>query len=265
MSAYLLLTLALVAQAGDSPEAIFRSAIEDFEFGEHAQAAGKLRSVLEPIKLKAREDLIVARQYLGACYHLLNDRQSAKREFALLLALDPNHQLDPEVFSPALVQFFEEVRAEAGLKDGQKTVLAPPPPPPPPVRTPPPPPQVVTPAPADHSPVWSLVPFGVGQFANHHPVKGTIFAVGEVGLLGAALGTFLAFEGLKIDGPDGTTAFRAEDEDSARTLQTAYLVTFWGGVALVAIGVVEALLSYPGDVPANPTAMVDGAGPAWSP
>lgn len=262
MSAYLLLTLALVAQAGDSPEAIFRSAIEDFEFGEHAQAAGKLRSVLEPIKLKAREDLIVARQYLGACYHLLNDRQSAKKEFALLLALDPNHQLDPEVFSPALVQFFEEVRAEAGLKDGQKTVLAPPPPP----VIAPPPPRVVTPAPADHSPVWSLVPFGVGQFANHHPIKGTIFAVGEVGLFGAALGTFLAFEGLKIEGPGGTTAFRAEDEDSARGLQTAYLVTFWGGVALVAIGVVEALLSYPGDVPAPDAAAInDGVGSAWSP
>lgn len=267
MSPFVLFSLALVAQVEPGPEAVFRSAIEDFEFGEHAQAAAKLRSVLEPIKLQAREDLIVARQYLGACYHLLNDRQAAKKEFALLLALDPDHQLDPEVFSPALVQFFEEVRAEAGLKNGQKTVLEAPPPPnriiaPPP---PPPPPLLTAPAPVDHSPAWSLIPFGVGQFANHHPVRGVLFAVGEVGLLSTALGTFLAFEGLKVEGPGGTTAFRPEDEDAARTYQTAYLVTFWGGVALMGLGVIEALLSYPGDVPAPATAMASGSGPVWSP
>jgi hypothetical protein len=267
----IVLVALLTAQNPSGPEAIFQSAIEDFEFGEHAQAAGKLRSVLEPIKLKAREDLIVARQYLGACYHLLDDRPNAKKEFALLLALDPNHKLDPEVFSPALVQFFEEVRAEAGLKHQQVSPVPPPPPPviapPPPVVTPPPPPppQVTTPAPADHSPAWSVVPFGVGQFANHHPVRGALFATLEVGLFATAIGTYLSFEGLKKT--DGT--FAMEDTGTAEGLQTAYLITFWGGIAIMAVGVLEALISYPGDVPpptsADPTMQAVSTQERWLP
>src|SRR2546429_426141 len=97
--------LFFAASPSDSPEAVLKSAIEDFEFGEHAQAAEKLRKVTEPPRLKSKEDLIVARQYLGACYHLMDDKDRAKAQFSMLLALDPKHKLDPEVFSPALVEF----------------------------------------------------------------------------------------------------------------------------------------------------------------
>ena len=107
-----------------------------------------------------------------------------------------------------------------------------------------------------HSPAISLVPFGVGQFANEHPVRGALFAVGEVGLLATALTTFLMFESLKIKRVDANTGevlsveFLPADADKARDLQTAYLVTFWTGVVVMAAGIVEALISYPGDDPA---------------
>jgi hypothetical protein len=243
----LILTLiALTTSATDSsPEAVFKSAIEDFEFGEHAQAADKLRSILEPPKLTSKEDLIVARQYLGACYHLLDEKTKAKSQFSLLLALDPRHKLDPEVFSPALVEFFEGVRREAGLqiekepeekkkKEPEVKLEAPP--------------KLVEREP--HSAALALIPFGVGQFSNAHPVRGTIFAVSEVGLFATAATTFLMLEGLKMDDdrcPATGLCVAPEDRDRAETLQTAALATFWTGVGVAVLGVVEALISYPGD------------------
>lgn len=233
-----------------TPEAIFRSAIEDFEFGEHAAAAKKLESVLSPIQLQSREDVIVARQYLGACFQLLDDHARAEEQFLLLLAMDPTHKLDPEVFSPALVQLFEQVR--------EKTKVEPTPPPPvaaPPPGPPPPSVGIGRPAPTHepHSAALSLVPFGVGQFANEQPVKGAVFAGAEVALFATAVTTFAMFESLKIKTIDGATGevlsveFRPEDADRARTLQNVYLATFWTGVAVAAAGIVEALMSYPGD------------------
>ena len=92
-------SLALFALAqgsgGAGPEETFRSAVEDFQFGDHAEAAAKLRAVLEPPILKRREDLVAGRQYLGACYYLLGDKTKAKSEFSMLLAIEPTHVLDP--------------------------------------------------------------------------------------------------------------------------------------------------------------------------
>lgn len=254
----LLFSIVLTLPAVDSPEDIFKSAIEDFEFGEHALASKKLRSILEPIRLSNADDVIVARQYLGACYHLLDDLVGAKKEFSMLLALDPQHRLDPEIFSPALVQFYEKVRTETGL--GMKKPpppvqkLAPPPPPPPP-----PPPIVKTEVETGRYPAaLGLIPFGVGQFFNHHPVRGSIFAVLEVGLLVASTVTFTQFgsersaalrDGRATEGPDGiiyNPGFEA-DAEHARRLQTAAFATLWSGLAVVVVGVVEALISYPGD------------------
>jgi hypothetical protein len=244
----LIVTLALLTLcATDSPEAVFKSAIEDFEFGEHEQSAEKLKSILEPPKLSSREDLIVARQYLGACHFLLGDRTRAKAQFSMLLALDPRHKLDPEVFSPALVDFFEGVRNEAGLRDPERVED------PPPQKKDPPevkletPPKLVK---KDAPPAaLALIPFGVGQFSNRHPVRGTVFAVAEVGLFATALTTFLMLDGLKLDNaacPASGLCVAPEDTGRADTLQTVALATFWTGVGVAAIGVVEALISYPG-------------------
>ena len=252
MNALLILHLALALPATDSPEQIFKSAIEDFEFGEHAAAAGKLRSILEPVRLANPEDVIVARQYLGACYHLLDDLNGARKEFSLLLALDPDHRLDPEVFSPAVVQFYENVRAEAAPEP-------PPPPAPPPPIVEPPPPTVETEVVTGRYPAaLGLIPFGVGQFLNYHPVRGSIFAVLEVGLLATCGATFGLYssrrsaairDGHATESTDGLM-FNPGFEDEAsdlRRLQTVAYVALWTGLAAVVAGVIEALISYPGD------------------
>jgi hypothetical protein len=250
--AAVLLALFAGAPSAEGADASLKSAIEDFEFGEHAVAADKLRKALEPpIKLKP-EELIVARQYLGACYHLLNDKERAKAQFSMLLALDPKHRLDPEVFSPALVEFFEQVRAEAGLPtqtktdtgdrtnseaSGSKTKVD------------------LDVKPHEESPPLALafVPFGVGQFNNRQPVKGVVFGAAEVGLFATAIATFVMFNGLKLPSSDprcmqDSACFKnSDDASTASTLQTVYLTTFWIGLGVAAIGIAEALISYPGD------------------
>jgi len=244
------LALASPAQADDDTAKALEGAIEDFEFGEHAAAEKKLFALLNPIKLTSAEDVILARQYLGACYFLLDQRPKSESEFAKILVLDADHKLDPEVFSPALVQFFEDVRSRTGV--GLKKQ----PPPPPdvkdplttvPVRDP----VVAAPAtPSSGKPPFALafVPFGIGQFSNHHPVRGTLFAVGEVGLFTAAIISYTSFQALGHT--DARGAFQvddAADQGTASTLQSVFLGTLWAGVGLAAIGIAEAVISYPGD------------------
>jgi tetratricopeptide (TPR) repeat protein len=276
-------TLALALLVGaPSVTGTLEAAIEDFEFGEHAAAAKKLEGVLDPLRLESAEDVILARQYLGACYFLLERRPLAEAEFAKILALDPEHKLDPEVFSPALVQYFEEVRVRTGLalrpRRAPPTETEPGPgrgPPPtatpgpedPPVRT------LPVPLPPDNGPLaLRFVPFGVGQFANRHSIRGALFATAEVGLFATAGATWAMFQGLKVGDQGGRAVFADQDDaNRASTLQSIYLTTFYAGLAVVAIGIVEAVLSHPGTldlgVPARvaPAATLDPFSPSRLP
>ncbi len=241
-----------VALAAPDAAAQLKSAIEDFEFGEHGVAEKKLFAILNPIQLTSAEDVILARQYLGACYFLLDQRPRAEAEFAKILVLDAEHKLDPEVFSPALVQFFEDVRQRTGVTLKKDPGAAP-------IATPAPSPAADlgdVRAPAElktdvsHKPPLGLafVPLGVGQFNNRQPLKGTLFAVSEVGLITTALITYGMFQGL------GRTNSRGDfevtdpaDQSKAEGLQSVFLGTLYAGIGIAAVGIVEALVSYPGD------------------
>ncbi len=105
--------------------------------------------------------------------------------------------------------------------------------------------------------LYSFVPFGVGQFANEQPVKGSLFLVSETLAFGTAAAAFAAFESNKIEGGlfEGG---RFRDPELASTLQTTYLAAFWAGAALVVGGVVDALVSRPD--PQDPVAVTFGPG-----
>lgn len=225
-----------------APEATLERAVEAYEFGEHAEVVRLLEGLLDPLQLQARADVVRARAYLGAGLVLLGRDTEARTCFSLLLALAPHHELDPATFAPKVVRTFEAVRRASGL-----AALGARPPPPPPKDAPPLPPPSTATLPAAAKPEPSIavafVPFGVPQFVQGHPVRGTLFAVTEVGLFVAAALSFTAFEGLKQS--DGT--FALEDVDNAETLQAAYLTTFWSGVGVAALGIVDALLSHPGE------------------
>ncbi|MFO0726771.1 MAG: hypothetical protein U1E65_23490 [Myxococcota bacterium] len=264
MTAALLIAGLLVAAAPLNVDGTLKSAIEDFEFGEHASAEKKLYGLLNPIQLASAEDVILARQYLGACYFLLEQRQKAETEFSKILVLDPEHKLDPEVFSPALVQFFEEVRTRTGVAlkkgDGGGGKVEPDKK----LPDPKPSPSADLNLHPSRPPLGlAFVPFGIGQFNNRQPVKGALFLVTEGGLFGTAIATFIAFNGLGSTLPDGSFQVSPADKDRAATFQSVYLGTFYAGLGVLAIGVVEALISYPGEAadpgPGAFTSKVDAA------
>jgi len=64
------------------------------------------------------------------------------------------------------------------------------------------------------------VPFGIGQFNNRHPIRGTLFAASEAALFGTAVATFAMFNSLKVPaGPDcqpGAACFANRGDADAR-------------------------------------------------
>jgi len=114
-------------------------------------------------------------------------------------------------------------------------------------------------APPRRSVAWAFVPFGVGQFANEQPVKGTLFFVGETAAFSLAAGALIAFESNKTSGGffQGGTF---DDPVLADRLQATYLVAFWSGVGLLAVGFVDALLSRRGADPPQTGALLFSPG-----
>jgi hypothetical protein len=89
----------------------------------------------------------------------------------------------------------------------------------------------------------AFVPLGVGQFANRSPVKGSLFAAGEVAAFGVFGVALSRFEAAKLPGSGGLfQGGKFADPAGAQSLQTTYMTAFWIGVGLVAVGLVDALV-----------------------
>lgn len=239
----LTLLLSLLAQAAPSLPA----AVEAYEFGELERAKSILTELLDPVRLGSSSEVVAARQYLGATHYLLGDLENAETELARLLSLAPEHRLDPGVFPPELVRFFERVRAKAGLDappgepQGQPRGEVAPAAPPSNVTS--------TPLPQGprEPPFWpAFMPFGVGQLNNGRTSAGVLFLTGETVLLGTALTTFLLFRERCSPNVSETCEVAPEDEGEAATLQTVAFTTLYAGLAMAVVGVVHAIIDHPG-------------------
>jgi hypothetical protein len=226
------------------------AALEAYEFGELEKARTQLGALLDPIQLEDSSQVVTARQFLGATHYLLGDLDGAEAEFVRLLRLAPEHRLDPGVFSPELVRFFESVRVRAGLAapsgevhatEGERSSSPPPPPPSVAAANP------IEPPESREPPLWpAFVPFGVGQFNNGRTAKGSLLLVGESLLFGTALTTFILFRQTCRADVSATCEVAPEDESKAATLQTVALTTLYVGIAAAVIGVIEAVVDHPG-------------------
>jgi hypothetical protein len=229
----MLLALLLAAAAGAEPaDPEVERGVYLYADGEYKLAAAALESALaRPLAPAERRR---GRSFLVAGHFLLGDRARASDEARLLLQDDPAFRLDPNLFPPDVVAFFENARRAM--------------PPPPPSRA------SVAPAAAKAEPprpillpqrrpfVLALVPLGVGQFANGEPELGAGFLIAE-GVLFAVSGIALAsFESMKIEGAFlGGGRFRDQDLGAAAALRAAYFAAFWAGLATAAAGVGQAV------------------------
>ncbi len=226
--------LALEVRAfAQSPEERFREAENTFRFQDYAAAEALLYSLLHPeVLLKAPDDVLKAREYLGACYYWLGNEKRMEEEFTALLILAPTYRLDPFYYPPDLIERVERLRARlAELKiislepeerhEEEKPCLAPK--------------ETVT----RRSRLVAFIPFGVGQFQNGDNVKGALFLTGQALALGANVGFFVAAERLR--GADGF--YSASDARTARRLRVAQYASLGVLAGLAVWGVLDAVLN----------------------
>jgi hypothetical protein len=229
------LVIATTALAGEQR---IEDAIEQFNRAEFARARDLLVDLADSPEFSDAQRL-TARMYLAASYHALGDLASAKAQLKLLARQQPKAKVDPDTFLPEVIALWEQARREVA----HELLTDPPMPPAPVVRQPRGPP---TPA----GPLgYAFIPFGVGQFTNGQPGKGTFFLVGEALTLGTFAVSLTLLESLKQPSADRvflqSGSFLPGDVAKAQTLNLIQFVTFWAGAALAAGGVIDAVISRP--------------------
>jgi hypothetical protein len=244
MSMFKILAVFILLSAGAprDPSESLQEARNLFLYQDCERAVPLLEALLYPqVRLIQPEQEQQAREYLGACRWWRQDLQGADAEFTALLLKKPAAALDPFYYPPEMVSHFGALRARLqaqGVLPGRE--------PPPPQPTPPKPEVKVVEKVrvVRERPLYPVfLPFGVGQFANDQPVKGALFATGEVLALAANLTSYLVIESLR--GPDGY--FSPQRFQEARALRVVLYASAGTLGALYLGGVVDAWLNHRGD------------------
>lgn len=216
-----------------SPEERFREAENTFRFQDYAAAEALLNSLLHPeVLLEDPDQVLKAREYLGACYYWLGNEKRMEEEFTALLIIAPNHRLDPFYYPAELVERLDRLRQRLSElrviriddrkePDDESSCLVP-------KET------VIR-----RSRLVSFIPFGVGQFQNGDYLKGSLFLAGEVLALGANVGSYVAAERLR--GADGY--YSASSAKTARTLRVVQYASLGVLAGLAIWGVLDAALN----------------------
>ncbi len=216
-----------------TPEERFREAENTFRFQDYAAAEAILNSLLHPeVLLKDPDQVLKAREYLGACYYWLGNEKRMEEEFIALLILAPNHRLDPFYYPADLIERLDRLRGRLaelrviGLEGKEE-------------RKDKKPDCVVPKETVVRRSRWvSFLPFGVGQFQNGDTVKGALFLTGEVLALGTNIGSYVAAERLR--GADGF--YTASSARTARTLRLVQYASLGVLAGLALWGVLDATL-----------------------
>ncbi len=222
-----------VVAFAETPEERFREAENTFRFQDYAAAEVLLNSLLHPeVLLKGPDDVLKAREYLGACYYWLGNEKRMEEEFTALLILAPNHRLDPFYYPADLIERLDRLRRRLvelqviSLEEKEK-------------RKDKKPDCVVPKETVVRRSRWvSFIPFGVGQFQNGDTVKGALFLTGEVLALGTNVGSYVAAERLR--GADGF--YSASSARTARTLRVVQYASLGVLAGLAIWGVLDATL-----------------------
>ncbi len=173
----------LIAQAADvaAVEDELRRAKNEYAYGNYEQAADTLRGLLYPMRLITDEQVIEARKYLALAYYLQDRLDLVGEEFAKLLHVEPDYQLDPFTIAPPVIELFEEIRkglkaeldvirqlrSDAKLKQPPKPGLQ----------------REIERRITERSELGTLLPFGFGQFQNGMTTWGVAFALSQVAML----------------------------------------------------------------------------------
>jgi tetratricopeptide (TPR) repeat protein len=191
----LLFVLVLSGQhlaASPTPETVddeLRRAVNEYHYGNYAKAIEQLQGLLSPMRLNTDEQFLEAQKFLAFSYYLSGSLDLVDDEFAKLLYLSPDYELDPFAVPPPIIERFENVRRtlkkqlnvvrERKRKQDLKqksTGLT--------IRT-------VEHTVVEQSSALTLLPFGAGQFQNGEYGAGAAFLLTELAFLTINVGAYL--------------------------------------------------------------------------
>ena len=163
-------------------DAELRRAGNEYAYGNYEEAILQLQNLLYPMRLTSEQQVLEARELLGLCYYLTDRFEQVAAEFAKVLYLNPDHELDPFSIPPPVIEAFENVRRqlEPQLNEIRNQKVNPTVTKPEPVKLPAPPTRIQI---VERSEFSTFLPFGVGQFQNNETNLGIFFAATEATLL----------------------------------------------------------------------------------
>lgn len=242
------------ASAGSREIARLRAAIQQYEFGEFDRACEGLEPFERGWGVSEREH-VDALRYLGACRHILGDYGAAEAAFGALLDRRPAAALDPVVFPPEMVSFFDKVKARRVPPSATE--------PPPAARAEVP---LARPAPpkdaTGKSKAVALSPFGAGQFQNGHDAKGSVLLALQTISLGVGVVVLVLFES---DKKSGSFLVGGEFDDTAKadTYEAVYLSAFATFGVFWLVGILDAFSNFDETPAVSLVPTVDGNGLGW--
>jgi len=237
------LVLASAPPARATPADKLDEAREKFRAGDYPSVIGIVYPLLFPDPALATEaELAEAYLMLGVSYFETDRLEESERWFEEALLLDDSIELDPNLYSPKVVNFFakkkqalaaklEEARREAQIAAYKATLAN--------LR------QVNV----ERHPFYiNFLPFGAGQFQNNESGKGYFFAISEGVLGGISFATFLS---LSLDFGFPTLKIPPNDPDAADRAILLQRVQVGTGIAFTALyvwGVIDSLRDYQPEV-----------------
>jgi len=247
----IVLLLAWTPTAAASTDQDLEEGARAYERGDFKQVIELIRPLLYPaIRLSGQQQVVQAYKLLGISYVFEKNRTAAARQFLALLSIRPGYRLDPLVDPAAAVELFEEVkkrnadkirqildreRREAERRRQQQhrrqaeadrlKLLA--------SQG-----RVVIERTVVEHPYWiNFIPLGAGQFQNGQRVKGFVVLGSQAALaalsLGTGLGVYFGYSGRPLN---------REEYDTARTLSVVQVASAALCGALVAYGIIDALV-----------------------
>ncbi len=113
-TAVALLLLLLVAPRAQAANDALKKAQDTFVYGDYAEASRLTKLLLDGNQLSTSGDLIEAYRIAGLSNFYLNHTDAARSAFIGLLTQDPDYALDPFLFPPAAVAFFDGGKRDNG-------------------------------------------------------------------------------------------------------------------------------------------------------
>ncbi len=217
-----------------------------FRNGEYGQLRPLLEPTLEPKPRYEREEArFEARALLGAgaFFEAQAAREAsqrdalqrmAKAQFLALLRERPDHVLDPLIYPISVLDMFEQVREEhreelerlrrdpkLAADPGLETIY-------------------IERMVRKRSYALNFAPFGVGQFQNGQPIKGTLFAAGQGVALAINVTSYFVILGLR-GSSSGDTFYGTGDDGVSGDYA---LALGWRQAMLISLGVFTALYGW---------------------